>query len=249
MPCSAASAYWPGFSERSFARRSRPSGSRATMSVKVPPRSIQKSQPAHARPPCLQVFIRPSNLETVVFPQQAEKPAKKHCAHLRAQPGRNCGPRRHAATWDVRRSALCARAGRARPGHNPSVAQDSPRSRRAATAPANREMTPLEWAMLLMPLRRSGADRISSKASQSAAAGVHRESCAARANRGHPRSGSRLRGERMPRDRRGSPSSRIGRSQTPPSRSRCRLGTTQITSASLDPEGRGARPVHGAASG
>ena len=40
----------PGFSDSSFARCSRPSGSRATMSVKVPPRSIQKSQAAIATP-------------------------------------------------------------------------------------------------------------------------------------------------------------------------------------------------------
>src|SRR3954451_277114 len=39
---SAASSYWPGFSESSFSIRSRPSSARATTSVKVPPRSMAK---------------------------------------------------------------------------------------------------------------------------------------------------------------------------------------------------------------
>ena len=43
MPCSAASRYASGFSESSFIEFTRPDGSRATTSVKVPPRSIQNS--------------------------------------------------------------------------------------------------------------------------------------------------------------------------------------------------------------
>ena len=45
MPCTAASEYWRGLSERSLWVTNDPSGSRPTMSVKVPPRSIQKFQP------------------------------------------------------------------------------------------------------------------------------------------------------------------------------------------------------------
>jgi hypothetical protein len=44
-PATAASAYCSGFSESSLWVTSEPSGRRATMSVKVPPRSIQNSQP------------------------------------------------------------------------------------------------------------------------------------------------------------------------------------------------------------
>ena len=39
---SAASSYWPGFSDSNFSIRTRPSPARATTSVKVPPRSIAK---------------------------------------------------------------------------------------------------------------------------------------------------------------------------------------------------------------
>ncbi len=53
--------------------------------------------PAHARPPAFRSSYGLETWRAVVFPQQAEKPAKKPCAHLRAQSGRNCGPRRHAA--------------------------------------------------------------------------------------------------------------------------------------------------------
>src|SRR5258706_4876804 len=45
MPATAGSAYRPGFSESSLCTASVPSGRRATTSVNVPPRSIQKSQP------------------------------------------------------------------------------------------------------------------------------------------------------------------------------------------------------------
>ena len=45
-PCSAASSYRSGFSESSLWVRSRPSGAEATMSVNVPPRSIQNCQAA-----------------------------------------------------------------------------------------------------------------------------------------------------------------------------------------------------------
>src|SRR4051812_165439 len=44
IPSTAASSYWPGLSESSFAVSSWPSGARATTSVKVPPRSIEKDQ-------------------------------------------------------------------------------------------------------------------------------------------------------------------------------------------------------------
>ena len=44
MPSMAASPYRPGFSDSSFRAVSVPSGARATISVKVPPRSIQNSQ-------------------------------------------------------------------------------------------------------------------------------------------------------------------------------------------------------------
>src|SRR5262245_33591351 len=44
MPCTAASGYASGFSDSSLCAISVPSGRRPTTSVKVPPRSIQKSQ-------------------------------------------------------------------------------------------------------------------------------------------------------------------------------------------------------------
>src|SRR5205085_7414006 len=44
MPSTAASSYCSGLSESSFALSTRPSGAVATMSVKVPPRSIEKDQ-------------------------------------------------------------------------------------------------------------------------------------------------------------------------------------------------------------
>ncbi len=46
MPAIAASAYCSGFSDSSLWVTSEPSGRRATMSVKVPPRSIQNCQRA-----------------------------------------------------------------------------------------------------------------------------------------------------------------------------------------------------------
>ena len=49
MPSMAASWYRSGFSDRSFFVASVPPGERATMSVNVPPRSIQNCQPM--RPP------------------------------------------------------------------------------------------------------------------------------------------------------------------------------------------------------
>src|SRR3546814_11721161 len=42
MPWTASTSYWPGYSESSLWVRSAPPGVRATTSVKVPPRAIQK---------------------------------------------------------------------------------------------------------------------------------------------------------------------------------------------------------------